>query len=256
VRKFILACNRAVAYDNLGDYKTSISQWDNALKLADHIPPGTQYASSMPVDRISPLLGKALTLANMGDFGKSIQICKEVLSKQPNNPIGLSRMGYLCLITGNYEEAIHWCSRVLEYDRHDIHSLANLGAALSGVGRHEEARAVLQQALELSPNHPPALYSMGTSLLFTGSPGEAINYLKKAITLNPNHTEAWNHLGIAILESGQPGSRECFENALRANVGNQSAAANLAMAIQRETSCSTNDAAKQTIKFIKRIRRG
>lgn len=174
-----------------------------------------------------------------------MQICREVLSKQPNNPIALSRMGYVCLIAGEYQEAVHWCSRALEYDKHDVYSLANLGASLSGVGKHEEARTVLQQALEISPNHPPALYSMGTLLLFTGFLSEALKYLEKAVAFNPNYTEAWNHLGIALLISGQPGSRECFENALRANVTNQSAVMNLAMAIQCETSCSTNDAVKK-----------
>jgi Flp pilus assembly protein TadD len=154
-------------------------------------------------------------------------------------------MGYVCLIAGEYQEAVHWCSRALEYDKHDVYSLANLGASLSGVGKHEEARTVLQQALEISPNHPPALYSMGTLLLFTGFLSEALKYLEKAVAFNPNYTEAWNHLGIALLISGQPGSRECFENALRANVTNQSAVMNLAMAIQCETSCSTNDAVKK-----------
>ncbi|HEY1348603.1 MAG TPA: tetratricopeptide repeat protein [Ktedonobacteraceae bacterium] len=240
--EFMLAYNRAIAYENLADYEASLPQWDKAAKLAEQIPPGNLYLSSTPPDKTSALLGKALTLAKSGELDLAMEICKEVLSLQPDNKIAISRMGYLFLRAKQYEEAISWCTRALQIDERDMHSLANLGAALLGVGRVEEARSALQQALDLAPTHPPALYSMGTLLLQNGSPDQAIHYLQKAVAINPRFSEAWNHLGLTLIQASQPGSRECFEKALRTDPNNTMALANLAHFFQEEQGCSSEEA--------------
>jgi tetratricopeptide (TPR) repeat protein len=69
VGELLLASNRAVAYNNLGDRKTSILQLDHALKLIDHVSANAKHAWNISLDfKNDLLLEKAVTLAGMGNM--------------------------------------------------------------------------------------------------------------------------------------------------------------------------------------------
>jgi tetratricopeptide (TPR) repeat protein/serine/threonine protein kinase len=241
--EFGLAINRAIAYEHLGDYPTSLAQWDRAIAASERLPMGYRGEHTpLAADTARPILGKAVTLSLSEDHEQAIRLCRAVITREPGNREVPSKIGYVLYRAEKFEEAVMWCQKAVELDPGDMYSLSNLGGALHAVGRIKEARQAIEGALRLAPTHAPALYQMGTLLLKNGSPEQAIDYLQKAVAIEPNDSDSWNHLGIALLQAGKPGYRECFEKAVRANPKHKAALGNLAMCIRREKASSTKQA--------------
>lgn len=246
--KLMLAYNRAVAYDRLGNHEAALAHWASSLAAFEELPEGYRECG---VDKMDILLGKALTLANAGLLGEAINIGRKAFDMRPDAWLPCSRMAYFSLLAEDWSGAVDFARRALAVNAKDVHSIANLGAGLMGMSRTAEAERTLLQAVALVPSHAPALYSLGTLYLFAGKLADAEAALRKALAARPGYTEAWNHLGLALLEQKKTGFLECFEKAVKANARNLSACTNLANAIMRERSCTPHEAAEEVMRLVR-----
>jgi tetratricopeptide (TPR) repeat protein len=164
------------------------------------------------------------------------QLCRLVLSAEPDHAIALNLMGILAYRAGRLDVALDLFRRAvaidpasvefqtnlgnilsqtepraaveifqkaiaLQPDRAEIHN--NLGAALAKLDLTEQAMAAHRKATLLDPDLAPAHSNLGNQLLEMGRAEEAIASHRRAVALQPGNADAHWNLAIALLAHGQ-----------------------------------------------------
>jgi tetratricopeptide (TPR) repeat protein len=116
------------------------------------------------------LLGWALMYQNRTD--EALQLCLQVLLKEPEHGLARVVVGATCLRKGIIGEAIEHLSRV--------------------AARPNDARAALY-----------ANFWLGVAYLQRDMHADAVEFLRRAVTLGPNLAEGWTELGRALWYHGR-----------------------------------------------------
>jgi tetratricopeptide (TPR) repeat protein len=117
------------------------------------------------------LMGWALMYENRND--EALQICLQVLLRDPEQGLARVAVGAICLRKGIGGEAIEHLSRAL--------------------ARTTDARAALY-----------ANFWLGVAYLERDMHNDAIEFLRRAVALGPNLAEAWTELGRALWLRDRP----------------------------------------------------
>ena len=167
---------------------------------------------------IDKAIQSAVAFHSQGNLKQAEYLYKKILTKKPNNPDILNKLGELYCQVANYDLAIRYIKKALQFRPTDIASTYyNLGWALQRKGQLDEAITHYQKAIELNPFLAKAYCNLGWALFQgQGQLDEAITYYQKAIELNPSFAEAYNNMGLAFAAQGKfnEGIR-CFKKALQ-----------------------------------------
>lgn len=163
----------SVRHDHLGA-STHLDRGWSALSAGDWRGAQAEFEQALSLDpadtTAQALLGWALMYENRHD--EALQICLQVLVREPEHGLARVAVGAICLRKGIVGEAIEHLSRV---------------AARAG-----DARAVLY-----------ANFWLGVAYLERDMQTDAVEFLRRAVTQGPNLAEGWSELGRALWFRGQ-----------------------------------------------------
>jgi Flp pilus assembly protein TadD len=146
----------------------------------------------------------AVAFHSQGNLKQAEYLYKKILTKKPNNPDILNKLGELYCQFANYDLAIKYIRKALQFRPIDIASAHfNLGWALYENGQLDEAITHSCRAIELKPFLAEAHCNLGAALYKKGQLDEAITHYQKALEINPSFTTAYCSLGWALHEKGQ-----------------------------------------------------
>ena len=136
-------------------------------------------------------------LARSGRRAEAAELCRQLLSREPNRPDLLRFFGWLQLQTGQWQESEQAFARVLLIAPDDIESASARVAALQQMGRFPEAIEVVDSLLTRRPNDAAAWSNRGNLLLELGRADDALESYGRALALHPAYPEAWHNRGVA-----------------------------------------------------------
>lgn len=135
---------------------------------------------------------------------------------------------------GRMPQAIDLCRRVLSQNPDDAEGLLVLGSALSSLGQ-AEARAVLERSLELRPADARAWVVLSSHLVRAGDSDSALIACQRAIEYGPRFAAAYVTMGSILAAKRQFEKAEAaFRRALALQPGFVDAEINLGSALFRQ----------------------
>ena len=134
----------------------------------------------------------------MGDYDKAMELCSEILAKEPNLYSALYNCGNTHLLAGQYAQAEVLLRHAVELAPEQAAPRHFLGRALFEDGRNSEAQSHLQAAVTMDPKVWDYHFWLGESLELSGNKRAARVEYQQALRLNQDSTEA--KMRLASLE--------------------------------------------------------
>lgn len=118
--------------------------------------------------------------------------------------IPFPQLGYLYVITGQYDKGIEECERSLAHAPNSSRAHIWMAMVLNRMGNHEEAVPYAERALRLDPLAPAwYLRTLGQTYSWVGRYEEAIAKFKKSLQQEPNDIFTHESLTIAYTWAGR-----------------------------------------------------
>jgi len=250
--------NLGLWYEERGDLKAAIAQYEEALRLKE------DYASvhnnlggilrTMPgrsdeafehireAVRLEPGFAEAhnnlgVWYGDRGDRENAAAEYGEALRLKPSYATAHNNLGsVLATMPGRMDEAVAHFQEAVRLKPDFAEARNNLGTAwLNTPGRSSDAIAQFEEALRARPDFAQAHKNLGNALLRTPDRlDEAIAQFGEALRLQPDDGEARNNLGLALNAKGRPAEAVAqFEDALRLMPAYAEIRLNIAMALLR-----------------------
>jgi len=151
---------------------------------------------------------RVVELARSGRRAEAAELCRRLLSGEPNRADLLRFFGWLQLQAGQWHEAEDAFARTLLIDPVDDESRSGRIMALQQMHRYAEAIEVVDALLLLRPKDSLALNNRGNLLLETGRADDALESYGRALAIQPDYVEAWHNRGVARLMRGDYAAAE------------------------------------------------
>ena len=126
---------------------------------------------------------EASTLANEGQFEKSIEKFDEAIRLYPEFPSAYNNRGIAHRALGQYERAIQDYSQAIGLDSSSPETYNNRGNVFRDMGQYRRALEDYDQAIRLDPNYAQAYSGKARTYTFMGNDAEAERSLEKAVEL-------------------------------------------------------------------------
>jgi tetratricopeptide (TPR) repeat protein len=137
------------------------------------------------------LLDQAWDLAKGKSYDEAIDICKQVLQKEPDNLRALFCISWTYVEKGSYDEGVIYYTKYLSINPNNSVAYCNRGIAYRNRGDYADAIADFSRAIEMDPDYAIAYYSRAMAYEKKGEYEQAIADCTKAIQINPEYTQAY-----------------------------------------------------------------
>jgi protein O-mannosyl-transferase len=178
------------------------------LALAEaYIRAGRFEEGRVWLDRVNPdyaksevgMAGLAGLYGQMGDYQRALELCSEILDKEPNLYSALYNCGNIHLMDGQYRAAEQLLARAVQLVPEQAAPRHFLGRALLQEGRTSEAQPYLMQSVSMDPKVWDYHYWLAVSLERGGNiPAARVEY-QQALQLNQDSKDA--KLRLTALEA-------------------------------------------------------
>jgi len=185
----------------------------------------------------SPQLQRALALAEEGDWDSAVEVLREALDADPDDPYTLCWLGVAEMEVGSESVAFERFRRCLAMDPTDPNLLATAGSALAQLddpaaeaalrsaallgpdlaltrmlygaylvreGLFDQGLEELAVARELAPEDPVVRAELGVALSLNARQSEAIDQLEEGARLDPGNAWIRGLLGLELYVADQP----------------------------------------------------
>lgn len=183
------------------DADTALAAFDSQLK-------------TLPGDTIA-LYGKALALAQMGDYPNSVIYLKKALEKDALNPVMLKELGRIYFLEGQFPKALQALEGSVGLAPEDSEGLFYLSRTRMELGELDKAADGFTTILERNPTETEAYLFLGNTYGMQGNMGEAHYYLGKYYQLKGSWKTAVVHLEKALPLITDPKQKEEIETMLK-----------------------------------------
>lgn len=119
-----------------------------------------ESAVELDPDNIQLRLDYIQVLRKRQKFSAALEQAKELMKRDPENPVFQSHFAIESMQAGDYETALDYFERVLSTLPEDAATLTSRGHALKTYGRTGDAIASYQQAVKVVPGHGDAWYGL------------------------------------------------------------------------------------------------
>jgi tetratricopeptide (TPR) repeat protein len=164
--------------------------------------PGHTGRGSLPTETRVEILAQAGEAYHAGDHNRALELCRQVLDREPLQPNALSLLGFIYLALDRPGEAIDACRQAIQANASNFDAYNALGAALASQQRWPEAEASFRQVIALNPELSDAYSNLAITLKELGKHQDAETVFRRAIQLNPNHAGAHYNLAMLLLLLG------------------------------------------------------
>ncbi|HET8922733.1 MAG TPA: sulfatase-like hydrolase/transferase [Candidatus Acidoferrum sp.] len=154
-----------------------------------------------PKDKIEEqnLLHTAMLASEDGHTDKARAALEKLLQIDEMSFVGLSHLGHVELISGNYSKAASYLQRARELRPDDAIAAFDFGQALEHGGDLSGARDALNASLKLDPNQYAARLLLGHVYFLMNDPTAAQDQLEAAAILKPQSVEVWVEIGKVLI---------------------------------------------------------
>ena len=125
-----------------------------------------------------------------GKIEKSIDVMKDALTLNPNNPNFLNNMGTCYYMLHKYSEAEKYFKKGLEIDNKHLHILNNLGNLKRETYKISESIQYYKKVLSIQSNAVPSLFNLVGIYRITNQKENSKQYCKEILKLNKRLTDA------------------------------------------------------------------
>lgn len=162
------------------------------LEFGDHALGIARIKESASIDKRlnSDLYHTALDTYDMGDVEKSIQLFKQVVPVNVNDPVDLINEGNKAAHTGQWAEAENAYRKALEFAPRYADVRCKHGRVLIELGLLSEAIAQLREAVDINPRYADAYAFLGVALKAAGHTNQALDAFSAALAIDPDHVVA------------------------------------------------------------------
>ena len=183
--------NMAAAYGGLEQYNNEIESYKKVLSLK-------------PEDRLVQMCNYMLAqayekLGNIEDANAALM--KSASVKQSLEAQQLVARGGQYMLEGSYDKAIELLKESIENDPNNPAAYSSLGGSYMMLGRLEEAIPPLEKAVSLKPDYAEAYSVLGQVYGKLERIEEATRVLEKAVSLKHNLVDAQYNLGYAYYKN-------------------------------------------------------
>lgn len=150
------------------------------------------------------------------EFRATERLCRQALSKDPENRFARLRLGLALRGAGDLEGAIRELSRAVAASPDDPEAASAYAEALTESGRAADAIAPWMEVVRIQPRRVTAWSNLGAVLGLSGQPARAVAAYDQAAELEPQNPERWIRLGFAAFGAGELArAAEALEQAAR-----------------------------------------
>ena len=128
----------------------------------------------------------------------------QVLSVEPNSPVGNNNMGNVMFVERRFNDAVDHYRKAIAHAPNYSEAHNNLGVAYTRLGRYVEALSEYDLAVRARPMNDNAHDNWGIALDELGREAEAIPHFETAVRLNRDNVDARVNWGNALLDLGKP----------------------------------------------------
>jgi len=172
----------------------------------DHAESACNAALARAPRSVEGLTLKAAIAFSQGELDESMQICREAMTIDPDDPRPYIQAAELELYSGNDEEAIALAKSAVDrsgteadfVDAVLIKAAAELGAELD-----DDARRSLAEIETCVIDEPPLLHRLGQLWLEVGEPARSRRAFQDCIRHEPSSADAHHGLGMACESLGE-----------------------------------------------------
>lgn len=161
------------------------------------------------------LYGKALALAQMGDYPNSVIYLKKALEKDALNPVILKELGRIYFLEGQFPKALQALEGSVGLAPEDSESLFYLSRTRMELGELDKAADGFNTIIERNPTETETYLFLGNTYGLQGNMGEAHYYLGKYYQLKGSRKTAVVHLEKALPLITDPKQKEEIETMLK-----------------------------------------
>ena len=149
---------------------------------------------------LDQLLQRAMQLRQRGAFDECEQLCRQILTAQPNHAGALNLLGILAAQAERPDIAAMLFRHAIAVDPGPAEYHSNLGNILRALDDTDGAIAAYRDALQRRPDLAQIHSNLGCALLKKGEMENAVTSLRHAISLQPALAEAQSNLGNALMD--------------------------------------------------------
>ncbi len=142
-------------------------------------------------------------IAQYGDDVTALKTFREIVKKQPANPMAHYGYGIVLARTGQRHAAVGELKKALEKRAFDAHILQDLGRIYFLDGQYDRALDTLEGAISVGARDPKGIFFLARSRMELGKLPEAESTFETLIEEHPGYTEAHYFLGIVQGELGR-----------------------------------------------------
>ena len=155
----------------------------------------------------APVLGgdlnDAIRCYGEGRLPQAQEICRNILTDDPDQPTALSMLGVIAYAQGETDRGVELLSRAIAVKPDYAEAHNNLGNLLRDLDRLAEAEECYLRALEIKPESAEFHNNLGVTLTALGRLEDAVASYGRALAINSDFVEAHSNLGSALKERGQ-----------------------------------------------------
>ena len=158
--------------------------------------PSINRSAVASIDRI-------YTLIDSGQTEEALELCRQMLSIQPDHVELLFVLANLQQTLGHSESAVSTYRRILELEPGLVEAAYNLGLLHQQLGADEQAERCYRQALVHAPRFAAAHNNLGALLLDRGNRQEAADCFEMVTRIEPNNVDGHFNAGRCLFELGR-----------------------------------------------------
>lgn len=150
----------------------------------------------------SDSLAEALARHQRGELQQAVQMYRDLLSTQPDDPEALHLLGVAALQCGQPRQAVELIERAIARNPSAAVFHGNLAEAYRACGEIQRAAACFQVALQLQPSAANVAANYGLLLMQLNRPAQAAALFRQALEHRPDFALAHNGLANACRAQG------------------------------------------------------
>ncbi len=147
-----------------------------------------------------PQILRARQLLQSGAPDQARQICRQLLTTEPQHAEAHNMLGGIALQRGEIEPAIAHFAKAVEFDPTQPAFRQGLGICYYNLGQYPQALDHLEKALVLDPKNPAAHNNLGNCYKQKGDLDDAVRCYRKAISASPMYLPAYINLADVLVK--------------------------------------------------------
>jgi Flp pilus assembly protein TadD len=159
---------------------------------------------------LETLFAQAKALLTKGAVQSALQVARQVLAVEPNNPDIVNLLGVCAISLGDRNAAEQCWLRAIELQPGAVEARYNLAVHYMETGQSALAEQYFRQTVALDPAHGAAFARLGIVLASAGCTVDAEQCYRQALVIDPQDAASCNNLALLLAAQKRDAEAEQF----------------------------------------------